>query len=196
MNLSASRDHVHDLYGVEVVVQLHLGGHEASLVLHEVKCVYHVVGRDLPVHANAEEAYDRALQRVIHGERGSLPLFHVEGDLLEPAHVEEGLVLNGGQSWMVQEVTKHEGSRLVLLVTIVQLLECTLGLVGLLLLRGQYGAIVFQGLDLVVARLWVQPAFHEDVEEEADGGVVAEVRTDVDGPRRADGQRRRSDSGS
>lgn len=36
-----------------------------------------------------------------------MPLFHVKGYRLEPAHVEEGLVLDGSESRMMQETTIH-----------------------------------------------------------------------------------------
>ena len=138
MDLAAPGNDVHDLKGVQVRIELHSWRDEAGLILDEVEGIYHVVRRNLTVDAYAEEADDCALERVVHRERGALPLFHVEGDLLEPTHVEESLVLDGREAWVVEEVAEHEGPRLLLLETAGELCDLVLAQVAesVLLLSG------------------------------------------------------------
>ena len=64
------------------------------LILYEVKCFYHVVDSDLPVHADGKHGNDAALEAVAEYERGATSLLHVEGDAFQAAHVEERLVLD------------------------------------------------------------------------------------------------------
>ncbi len=51
-------------------------------------------------------------QGVAKHEGGALPLLEVEGYGLLTTHLEEGLVLDGGQSWVVDIFAVGEASRL------------------------------------------------------------------------------------
>ena len=95
MNLTATSHNVDDLHGVHLALQVYLWWHKASLVLHKVERIYHIVHCDLAVHTDTQEANDGGLQRVVHCERRALALLHVEADLLEATHVEERFVLDG-----------------------------------------------------------------------------------------------------
>lgn len=142
--------------------------HHTRLVLYEVERLDHEVHRHLPVHADRQHSDHSALEAVAQHERRPTALLHVERDALQPAHVEEGLVLDGRETRVMQEATVHEVALLkeVILVLLHHLLlpRCELSIVEIVR--------VFDHLDRIVTRLWVQATFHKDVEEQTNRRVV------------------------
>ena len=66
------------------------------------------------MNSDGQHADHTASQAVVQTESRTGPALHIEGDRLQAAHVEERLVLNGGKTWVVQEVAEHETARLIL----------------------------------------------------------------------------------
>ena len=95
-------------------IRIYLLGHGTGLVLDEVECVHHEFGSRSSMNSDGQHANHTASEAVVQTEGRARPAFHIEGDRLQAAHVEERLVLNGGKTWVVQEVAEHETAWLIL----------------------------------------------------------------------------------
>ena len=96
------------------MISVHLLWHDACLVLDEIKSLHHELGSCFSVHSNRQHADDTTCKAIVEAESRAGPTFHIEGDRLQPAHVEECFVLDLRKTRVVQEVAEHEASRLVL----------------------------------------------------------------------------------
>ena len=166
----------------------HALGHDSRLVLDEVERFDHEVHGDLPVHTDCEHSDHAALQAVAENEGGAAAFLHVEGDTLETAHMEEGLVLDGSEARVMQEPTIHEVALFIEVVLVfgswspVLLARVKLTIVEII--------GIFDYLDRVVTGLRVEPSLHKDIEEQAHRRVVRQPAVYVDRPEQ--GVRRRA----
>jgi len=94
----------------EIKMGLSTTRHQTYLVLNKVESVHHEADSGSPMYPNGQHTDDTTLQAVVEAERGPRSTFHVEGNALETAHMEESLVLDACETRMVQEVTEHEAS--------------------------------------------------------------------------------------
>ena len=198
--LEGAIDQLHPLHDIEdgqlvlvlhvraTRVRVHLLRHGTSLILNEVESVHHELCCGFSVHADSEHADDARCEAVVEAERGAGPALHVERDRFEAAHVEEGLVLDGGEPGMVQEVAEHEASGLVLhawhfleasSIDIILTVNCIL--IGIRLLHILI-IPVFLVRYGVLSRLLIKLALHENVEEHGDRRHVRELAVDIDRP--------------
>ena len=98
--------------------------------------------------------------------------------------MEEGLVLNRRETRVVEEAAVHEVS---LFEKVALSRRCLWGLPVKLSIPKFLG--VLDHLNGVVSCLWIEPALHEDVEEETHCCIVREPTVDVSRPKQ--GVRRR-----
>ncbi len=163
-------------------------GHNSRLVLDKVERFDHKVYGDLPVHTDGEHGDHAALQAVAEYEGGATAFLHVEGDTLETAHMEEGLVLDGSEARVMQEAAVHEVSLFKEVVLVFDSWR------SVLLARVKLAVVeivgIFDDLDRIVTGLWIKPSLHEYIEEQAHRRVVRQPAVYVYRPEQ--GVRRRT----
>ena len=103
--------------------------------------------------------------------------------------MEECLVLDLGETWVVQEVAEHETTWFVLHTwhlleagSIDVILTVDGALFTIIRLFQELLVAIFLVCDSVLSSLLVQLAFHEDVEEHGDSRHVCHLAVDIDSP--------------
>lgn len=139
--------------------------------MNEVQCINHVIDCNLSMNTYRQHGNDTTLQTVIEYKGRSTSLFHVKRNRLKSAHVEEGLVLNSGKTWMVQELAIHEVALLVKVIrfTFIKVLISNV-------------ILIFDYLDGIFSALRVQTTLHENVKEKTYCGVIRQRTVDIDCP--------------
>lgn len=101
--------------------------------------------------------------------------------------MEEGFVLDGRESWVVQKVAEHECSWLSLFETASQFGNLILAKIThrILLLGSCHVSLsssIFQRFDLVVTSFCIKLTLHEYIEKESYGGVVTKMGAQINSP--------------
>ena len=183
-------DHVEDgelvlIWLVICMADIDLLRHGSSLVLDEVEGVHHAFDSLPSVYTDRQHSNSAAGQAIVEAECGARAALHIEGDRLETAHMEEGLVLDLGQSRVMQHIAEHEFARLICMPFDLGNTSDGIFLLGALVSVGLLNIFVIGILlvvDGILAGLLIELALHKDVKEVTDSCPVSQFAIDIDGP--------------
>jgi hypothetical protein len=164
------------LYRQCVLLFLHtyLLRQDSCLVLYEIQSFDHVVYCDFWMDSYRQHPNHSALKRVEQTECWSISFLHVELNRLQSAHVEEGFVLDGRQSWMVEIVAENEASGLQnnVLVGVQTVDWCWMLVCGIWVLNRSNIIVFSENLDVILTSFLIYVSLHKDIEKWANRRVV------------------------